>query len=102
MRNIFGWDLPPGCRASDIPGNGPEQPCECCGNGEDSCECPECPVCSTYGDKNCYEEHGLKFTDKQLAGQSKLKVKILEQQITDEKEYQYYLKEKEVDLKDIG
>lgn len=25
MRNdIFGWDLPPGCRVSDIPGNRPE------------------------------------------------------------------------------
>lgn len=23
-RNIFGWDLPPGCRISDIPGNRPE------------------------------------------------------------------------------
>lgn len=24
MRNIFGWDLPPGCSVSDIPGNRPE------------------------------------------------------------------------------
>lgn len=23
-RNIFGWDLPPGCSTSDIPGNRPE------------------------------------------------------------------------------
>lgn len=23
-RSIFGWDLPPGCRVSDIPGNRPE------------------------------------------------------------------------------
>ncbi len=23
-RSIFGWDLPPGCRLSDIPGNRPE------------------------------------------------------------------------------
>lgn len=23
-RSIFGWDLPPGCRISDIPGNRPE------------------------------------------------------------------------------
>jgi len=23
-RRIFGWDLPPGCRVSDIPGNRPE------------------------------------------------------------------------------
>ena len=23
-RNIFGWDLPPGCKVSDIPGNRPE------------------------------------------------------------------------------
>ena len=24
MRNVFGWDLPPGCSVSDIPGNQPE------------------------------------------------------------------------------
>jgi hypothetical protein len=23
-RNIFGWDLPPGCSANDLPGNRPE------------------------------------------------------------------------------
>jgi len=40
----------------------PEPPdfCEvCCGNS-DTCICPECPICETYGDPICYTEHGLK------------------------------------------
>lgn len=43
---MTGWNLPPGCNVSDIPGNEPEY--EICENCEraDTCEChwSECPL----------------------------------------------------------
>jgi hypothetical protein len=39
---IFGWSYPPGC--SGPPDDGPEPPCQMCGEYEDKCPCPECPV----------------------------------------------------------
>lgn len=40
-----------------------DYPCEVCGLNPDACICPECPVCSTFGDLSCYYEgdagHGL-------------------------------------------
>jgi hypothetical protein len=51
---LFGWDLPPGCRACDLPGGEPDPPCEICGKDVDSCICPECPVCFQQGAPECY------------------------------------------------
>ena len=45
-----------------------EGPCQCCGKLIDDCICPECPVCSEYGDPNCYKEHGLKYSAEQVEG----------------------------------
>lgn len=39
---IFGWSYPPGC--SGPPDDGPEPPCQLCGEYEDKCKCPECPA----------------------------------------------------------
>jgi hypothetical protein len=39
---IFGWSYPPGC--SGPPDDGPEPPCQVCGEYEEKCKCPECPV----------------------------------------------------------
>lgn len=55
---IFGWSYPPGC--SGPPDDGPEPPCQMCGEYEDKCKCPECQVevtrpngttytCGTFG-----------------------------------------------------
>lgn len=56
---MSGFNLPPGCSVSDLPGNGPDQPCEVCGGwpegGEPACICPECPYCGDYGNPACYE-----------------------------------------------
>ena len=61
MRSIFGWDYPPGC-------SGPpdyDVPCDICGEEVDDCICPECPVCGSYGDPDCYINHGMRRTEEQ-------------------------------------
>jgi hypothetical protein len=45
-----------------------EGPCLCCGKPIDNCICPECPVCSEYGNPECYKEHGLKYSAEQVEG----------------------------------
>ena len=63
----FGWSLPPGC--SKLPYDD-DYPCEVCGKFVEDCICPECPVCNTVGDENCYKEHGLELTwDQKIAKQ---------------------------------
>ena len=37
-----------------------------CGQWENDCVCPECPVCSSFGDPECYEKHGLVRTQQQI------------------------------------
>lgn len=65
-RSIFGWDLPPGCTHRQIEeAAGFDLPCLICGLVPDECICPECPVCSAYGDPKCYLEHGLRRTEEQ-------------------------------------
>lgn len=56
----FGWSYPPGA-ANDpnAPWNQEEGPCEICGEDIDNCICPECPICSEYGNPDCYRNHGL-------------------------------------------
>lgn len=72
------FNLPPGCRVSDIPGNGPAQPCEICGGDPDKdkppghCLCPECPECGDYGNPECYERHGLKRSLEQEAQRAEM------------------------------
>jgi hypothetical protein len=62
MRSLFGWDYPPG--VSSLPWDEPWI-CEICGGDEDTCICPECPICGEYGDPNCYFEHGMRRTEEQ-------------------------------------
>ncbi len=61
MRSVFGWSYPPGC--SGPPDDGPDGPCEVCGEPVLKCKCPECPVCGNWGDPKCYQDHGLKTVD---------------------------------------
>lgn len=42
-----------------------DYPCEVCGEYEDKCICPECPVCGDYGNPDCYLNHGMKRTEEQ-------------------------------------
>lgn len=56
---MFGWSYPPGC--SSVPGDEPCY-CEVCGQGEDDCQCPECPVCGDIGNKKCYGDVGEDVT----------------------------------------
>ena len=67
---IFGWSYPPGCNS--VPGDEPEDPCDCCGHHVDDCICEECPECGEVGETRCYMEHGLELTREQVDGISKL------------------------------
>lgn len=58
----FGWSLPPG--VTTLPGE-EDYPCEICGEFEENCICPECPVCGEIGDPLCYKKHGLVRTVEQ-------------------------------------
>jgi uncharacterized protein (TIGR02996 family) len=40
-------------------GDPPEYPCAVCERNTDDCECPECEVCGSVGDPDCYTRHGL-------------------------------------------
>ena len=64
MKNIFGWEYPPGC--SGPPSETPGEWCETCLNPIDLCVCPECPICGTQGDPHCYENGHLNYTEEQL------------------------------------
>lgn len=34
-----------------------EGPCQCCGKPVDDCICPECEICHSHGDPDCYRPH---------------------------------------------
>lgn len=65
---IFGWSYPAGCES--VPD---DEPCYCdvCGQLDDECVCPECPLCGEVGDRECYDDlnnekrHGLEVSDRQ-------------------------------------
>lgn len=64
-RSIFGWSYPPGCSG---PPDEPED-CPACGASNlDHCVCPECPVCESFGDLECYRAHNLIYSFPQLRG----------------------------------
>ena len=60
----FGWSYPPGCSGTPFD---EEEWCACCGQGEFSCICPECPVCYEAGNPACYdpETHNLVYSQAQ-------------------------------------
>lgn len=104
MRNRGLSNLPPGVTNRMIEeaagGNGP---CQCCGNDPADCICPECPVCSEYGNPNCYTNarhydtqvevlvdsedwHKLTYNREQLIGQAKLRIYNLRLRLSDEED----------------
>lgn len=94
----FGWSLPPGCTHRMIDeALGVDEPCECCGKFEDDCICEECPKCSEYGDPTCYKEHGMIYSDKQLAGQKELADEIEADRMRDDAIYEEYMLENKQD-----
>ena len=76
----FGWSYPPGC--SSPPWDEPVF-CLVCMSHEDHCVCPECPVCQSVGDPDCYgpEGHGMEDTAAQLAAVAAYEAS---QQVTDQ------------------
>lgn len=74
--SIFGWSYPPGCSGPPEDSIGP---CECCGQAVYDCECPECPVCSEFGNPKCYHDHGLLYAMEQIHGQAILEDSYFEQ-----------------------
>jgi len=60
--SIFGSSYPPGCSGTPYDN---DYPCEVCGETEDNCICPECPVCGEVGNPDCYIEHGMILSDEQ-------------------------------------
>lgn len=78
---LFGWDLPPGCTASMLPGNQPVGPCEVCGLdpesvGDVGCICPECLVCGGVGSPECYENHGLTRSPEQIENRARVDAEV--------------------------
>lgn len=53
------------CPSRFTPYDEPEYPCEICGEHINTCICPDCPVCGSVGDPDCYRGHGLKRTEEQ-------------------------------------
>src|SRR5688572_2614998 len=93
-----GFNLPPGCSVSDIPGNQPVGPCECCGReiegcGVGGCICPECPECGWVGDPACYPKHGLRYTVQQVVGRDNTAELIRLSIIAEQKFWQNYEEE---------
>ncbi len=88
---MAGFNLPPGCSVRDIPGNGDES-CQVCGQHEESCICPECPVCKQFGNPDCYKRkgfknHGLIMSNEQLESLTKILNEIERQ---DKEEAEFY------------
>jgi len=67
---------------------GIDEPCEMCGNAVDDCICPECPVCSTFGDPSCYHKHGLIVTTGQIGSLTHMQEKW-EEEARDESNRMY-------------
>jgi hypothetical protein len=98
MRNIFGWDLPPGCTHADIDrAAGVGQPCDMCGLDVDSeeCICEECPVCGAYGDPYCYEHHGMPYNMAQYMTLKEQEAKWEEEARAENEYYEQMMKEEE-------
>jgi hypothetical protein len=76
---------------------GVEGPCECCGKFVDDCICEACPRCDTYGDPNCYKEHGMEYTAEQLAGQEELEEHYRAEREREDAMYREYLEEEKYD-----
>lgn len=53
---MTGWNLPPGCEVSDLPGNQPDQ-CDACGLETWPDDLKECPKCEQLFCEDCYDEH---------------------------------------------
>ena len=65
---LFGWSLPAGC--GTLPSE-EDSFCEVCYGNPDSekkggCICHECLVCGDYGNPDCYKNHGMIKTYKQI------------------------------------
>jgi hypothetical protein len=97
MRNLFGWDLPPGVSQRMIDEQCEGGPCECCGHPPEDCICPECDFCESVGDPKCYlgskfgGGHDLVYSKTQKVGQTKLKIAKLEEEIIGHRQYLEWL-----------
>lgn len=89
---MTGWNMPPGCNVSDIPGNRPgDETCAVCGQDVDVCPCPECPTCGEYGNPQCYHEHGLKLNREQAIARTHARIAKLKDEIVCEQQYLEWL-----------
>lgn len=71
-----------------------DMPCEVCGESPDNCICTECQECGSYGDPECYIEHGLRRTEEQkfnleIFRRAEEKAAIEENKMWDEYEQEY-------------
>ena len=88
---MTGFNMPPGCNVSDIPGCGDEGPCAICCQPVIECICPECPVCKGHGDPNCYRKHGMRLDRLQMIGRQKAYIHVLQEKIGQEIQHLAYL-----------
>ena len=94
----FGWSLPPGCSFNDLPGNQPVSPCECCGRDVEAangCICPECPECGATGDPNCYSNHGLRYTVRQIVSRDNMRELMRLDVLNEQRFWDQYKEERE-------
>jgi|SRR6516225_285799 hypothetical protein len=90
-RSIFGWSYPPGA-ANDpnAPWNQDDGPCAVCGKDMDHCVCPECKVCGSCGDPNCYKReggHDLKLSLEQIVGRERVRLNRFKEQVAEQEDY---------------
>lgn len=80
-------NLPPGCTNRMIDEQaGVDLQCEVCGKFVDDCICPECPICGTFGLRECYTQHGLKLSVQQIESKAAAD-EAMKQAIEDENAY---------------
>ena len=80
---MTGFNMPPGCNVSNIPGCGDEGPCAVCCQAVIACVCKECPECGAQGDPNCYRKHGMKLDKLQMIGRQKTYIHVLQEKLGD-------------------
>lgn len=85
-------NLPPGCTNRMIDEQaGVYDDCAVCRKPCDDCICPECPVCHSHGDPDCYKRHGIEMNTEQLISRTQANIADLRERIAEEEMYIEYL-----------
>ncbi|HEY1249100.1 MAG TPA: hypothetical protein VGE97_08945 [Nitrososphaera sp.] len=89
---MTGWNMPPGCNVSDIPGYDDDGPCAVCCKDVTDCICPECQTCGEQGNPKCYSTHGLKLSREQAISRQEVRLHEAMLRAAEEEQLLEYLK----------